>query len=61
MYKECGDGVHPPPKSVFKDLRASFFIGAGRLVDILEKVEDREEEGRLADQAVAWVEVRLTQ
>lgn len=30
LHKECGDGVHPPKALVFKDLRASWFMGPGR-------------------------------
>ena len=30
MYKECRDGVHPPLALVFKNLRPSWFKGAGR-------------------------------
>ncbi|KAE8784497.1 hypothetical protein D1007_41939 [Hordeum vulgare] len=29
LHKECGDGVHPPKALVFKDLRATWFMGPG--------------------------------
>ncbi|XBI84563.1 hypothetical protein VPH35_092849 [Triticum aestivum] len=30
LYKECGDGVHPPKSLVFKDIKASWFQNPGR-------------------------------
>nr|XP_020154581.1 uncharacterized protein LOC109751941 [Aegilops tauschii subsp. strangulata] len=30
LFKECGDGIHPPKALVFKDLKASWFRGPGR-------------------------------
>lgn len=30
VFKEHGDGVHPPSSLIFKDLRASLFMSAGR-------------------------------
>lgn len=30
LFKECGDGVHHPKALVFKDLKATWFRGAGR-------------------------------
>ncbi|XP_020187028.1 uncharacterized protein [Aegilops tauschii subsp. strangulata] len=29
LFKECGDGVHPPKSLVFKDLKATWFKGLG--------------------------------
>ena len=30
LFKECGDGVHPPKALVFKDIKAGWFRGPGR-------------------------------
>ena len=30
LYKECGNGIHPPSALVFKNLRADWFKGPGR-------------------------------
>ena len=30
LFKECGDGIHPPKALVFKDLKANWFRGPGR-------------------------------
>ena len=30
LFKECGNGIHPPPALVFKNLKADWFRGPGR-------------------------------